>query len=155
MKNDKRTESPETEKNLDKVNADISCPLSPGDVVTVDESPLSPPFHALLLGEEEDGVRVMLTGASAGDWRTRVIGRSAGSVGDAPPRLTRYDGELPANEVFLKRFAELVAGDGKFGEALWRMLNGLDVEGEDTDPEIKKFVSDVLYETILGSYCPD
>ena len=129
--------------------------LRAGDVVTVDESPLSPPFHALLLGEEEDGVRIMLIGGSAGDWRTRVIGRNAGSDGAPPPRLTRYDGDLPANEGFLKRFAELVAGDGRFGEALWCMLNGLDVEGEDTDPKIKKFVSDVLYEAILGSYCPD
>ena len=151
------------------IDLNLPVPFEPGDILTVDCAPFAPPINALLVEKGDNGdcccLQILYRDVLTRNWKTCALKHGIWLNSLEGPdyvpmlsplyRLSRYKGDLPPVDSFLGRLGELIGGDEGKGRALWNMLHGYDVEGEDTDPEVKKFISSVVDEAILETYCPD
>ena len=150
------------------IHLNLPVPFEPGDILTVDCRPFAPPVNALLVEKGDNGdcccLQILYRDIMTRGWETcalkhgiRLKGVEAHYYPLLSPlyRLSRFKGELPAPDAFLDEIGKKIGGDDRKGRALWCMLNGLDVEDEETDPGIRELVSEVTYNAMLEGYVND
>ena len=150
------------------IHLNLPVPFEPGDILTVDCGPFAPPVNALLIEKGDNGdcccLQILYRDIMTRNWETCALKHGILLKGvetyyypllSPLYRLRRFKGDLPASDAFLGEIGEKIGGDDRKGRALWNMLNGFDVEDEETDPEIKDLISEVTNRALLEGYSPD
>ncbi|MBR5426824.1 MAG: hypothetical protein IK118_00635 [Clostridia bacterium] len=136
------------------LDLNLPIPFQPGDIVTLDCRPFSPPKPVVLLevGDDCCGVQMLCRGVD-GLWYTAALKHRCGwidkhymnhSILSPLYRLTSYSDDLAPEDEKLKKVSDCVGGNAQKGRALWDAIHNspsVRERGMLTDTELLSLLS--------------